>query len=1070
MDRISALPNELLAQILTYLREHATPSLYEQAIVNIGSESHPDSFIRGLKSSSGQYVRHLVIIDNVDHPCVPTYPSEPFDDLEFGQVGTRRRRPEKFGPVVRNIIQCLHDNTLKSFRFASAEVLDSWTAQLLHKNQTKLEFVSYKLNSPVSNYFANNSTPDLRSFELIVGKRCSLDRELPVFGKLKHFALIDRSDAVQRDMYFNRLFALGLNFKELVSIRLVGMGLGMLTPTLGVDSLPSMRSIVLRHCTGESHFLHDISNMAANSKLQLKSFELTMSSSRALTSRHTRDAARRFLESFTGLESLLLFLDTRIGDAIAHHRDSLRKLVLFDQGSDDRDETYDVLNNRWERCLNTCPHLEQLGISYPLDLHRWRDELDKIFTGILGVAPELKTLCLHNTSNNGCQKPASTAFRLSQELAPHLKVISFAPVSSGGMARQKHFVKHMQRLPWSSTEQPVAFHCPAAAVKYVEPTSDILEYEPWDERTEYHARRIFGYRSFTPSSYGCQFLGGAHPRQGTHASMSGRRQLHWALSTDSRCNCDFQVFIFGPFNIDHISQLPNEITEEILSYAIIHINREELFTSFIHGVGSISGRHVRSLVILDDPCGHTMPKSTLDDFMGLDGPVFGEHLLVCDAGEMQFRVKMILQSLHRDTLRAFRFASWRALNNPNLSLLENTQGRLEYFSTPLMWWSPRSYTSRPDSCLHSLETVINEHTLPPPLLHVLDNLRHFSLVVSRAALYSHDTFVDSAMPLGGLLGRGSLDSLTSIQLIGVNLVALVHPLGTDLLPALRSLVIRRCRHVIPLLNDLVNLGVHNNLHLQKFELSMDEPIPRQHQQQNNLSDVLEDFFESFTGLEELMLYLDALSILDSIKIHGKTLRRLAIFGQEPANPSDETLNSDHLREYLEPFLQCCPLLEQLGIPLMLYRHEMIGEWCLESIVRSLLNLTPHLTTLYFNDNTSATTQVVAWYRRFASLTFRCVQEYGLAPKLGVISFRASNMTWHESSFPQQIFVPQKQKRPWTPKERLVAFPCPREMAKYIEPASEILDYEPWESLSERCVRTPFRYRSLSLPKFASDSE
>lgn len=84
----------------------------------------------------------------------------------------------------------------------------------------------------------------------------------------------------------------------------------------------------------------------------------------------------------------------------------------------------------------------------------------------------------------------------------------------------------------------------------------------------------------------------------------------------------------------------------------------------------------------------------------------------------------------------------------------------------------------------------------------------------------------------------------------------------------------------------------------------------------------------------------------------------------------------------------------------------------------------------------------------------------------MISIRAKGIEHDDTAYPslQQNFVPQNQKLPWTTKEKLVAFPCPLGMVKYIEPVSDIIHFDPWNRLEEKCGRPEFGYRSLSLPR------
>lgn len=244
--------------------------------------------------------------------------------------------------------------------------------------------------------------------------------------------------------------------------------------------------------------------------------------------------------NFEGLESLLLYLEiAHLFEPVANHGSSLRKLALIDSEEDRLPP--ETMGKRFYQVLESCPHLEQLAmpffrqehesdaeyiasifkvsINHSLSRSESILELICIFAGFVGeirkppdsaiadaltsfydlfkLTPCLRTLFMRDESIVDMKliglyrRAASLAFRYleSSQVAPHLKVISihtdnmqsdrFGETSTNAQSYPcQDLVPQKQTFPWKSEQHIVAFPCPKAAIKYIKPLPDILEFKP----------------------------------------------------------------------------------------------------------------------------------------------------------------------------------------------------------------------------------------------------------------------------------------------------------------------------------------------------------------------------------------------------------------------------------------------------------------------------------------------------------------------------------------------------------------------------------------------------------------
>ena len=162
-------------------------------------------------------------------------------------------------------------------------------------------------------------------------------------------------------------------------------------------------------------------------------------------------------------------------------------------------------------------------------------------------------------------------------------------------------------------------------------------------------------------------------------------------------------------------------------------------------------------------------------------------------------------------------------------------------------------------------------------------------------------------------------SLTSLTLVGLDLLALETTPRIIDWTKLRALILKSCAQLDRTLNFLADAfrsdGSMEGANLKSFDLRSDNGINT-----HLVVDTLKSFLTSFKGLQHLGLLLEdrniSLAMLTAIlKNHGPTLRRLVwdVRLDERSSFTEDFSRAQSANKHVGSIHRLCPLLEELGL-------------------------------------------------------------------------------------------------------------------------------------------------------------
>ncbi|KAJ9649086.1 hypothetical protein H2199_001000 [Coniosporium tulheliwenetii] len=399
------------------------------------------------------------------------------------------------------------------------------------------------------------------------------------------------------------------------------------------------------------------------------------------------------------------------------------------------------------------------------------------------------------------------------------------------------------------------------------------------------------------------------------------------------------------------------------------------------------------------------------------------------AQQAKFAIRMILELLPENILEDLCWHPWSEFSTDNLLLLFRKQKRLQ--------WAECMLTDRdilPEiEKLPDFETMFSNITkvgLYPNRTRVLD---YCGAVMKRAPkverLILHAIFDDSDEPV---TSRELNDSSTGPGLITTSIFGHMRPFAKCTPLALTDVTLQKIhlRYAAETYCKFIDFGTVQELRVFSCsgadaflaELSKSTKLPQklrvlEFKHEDNAEEdalnALDGFLCLVTGIEILTIDIQGVKSLPAsagIKRHSKTLDQLTVHASRNSHPGDE---EEHVYEYTSFQDICkCSQLEQLSI-----------GFPATSLVR---------------DTTDSFKDWVIYEQLLAGLAQFIFKGHS---KLAVIAFGTSDKVYgREDSKNQVIFVRGKQVDPLR-NESVCAIQIGWCLRRYVEPRSEVLDFE-----------------------------